>query len=217
MFTGLIETVGVVRSVRRAGGGMVLAVAPGAQWDPAVGESISVNGVCLTVSKVESSLVHFDVSPETVERTTISGFAAGQKVNLERALASGGRFGGHFVLGHVDGVGKLKKVTQRGEFYDVVFETGSDLLNEMVEKGSVAIDGISLTIASMDEGQFRVAVIPVSWANTNLFGLKTGQAVNIETDIIVKSIRKQMLNMLGKESKAKNGGLTMGQLLQMGI
>ena len=119
-------------------------------------------------------------------------------MNIEQAMRADGRFGGHIVQGHVDGVGTIKNIRKKGDFYDVTFAAPKELLDEMVVKGSVAVDGISLTVAAMDKESFTVAVIPVTWQNTNLGTLKIGDSVNIETDMIVKTIKKQIGLMLGK-------------------
>jgi riboflavin synthase len=211
MFTGIIEHVGVVKELRRMGAGAVLSadigsVAVGAK----TGDSVAVSGVCLTVSGLSVSTAYFDVSHETLERTTIGLLRAGSQVNVELAMRADGRFGGHIVQGHVDGTGTLARVVQRGEFYDVSFRAGPALLGEMVVKGSVAVDGISLTVAEIDHEGFRAAVIPVTWQSTTLGKIKAGDAVNIETDILVKIVKKQLGNIAGE-------GLTVEKLLENGF
>ena len=138
----------------------------------------------------------------------------GGKVNLERAMAANGRFGGHIVQGHVDGVAKLKAIEKRGDFANVTFSAEKNITDDMIEKGSVAVDGISLTIAELKDGGFSVAVIPVTLDETTLGSLKVGDVVNIETDIISKAVRRQLENMLGKQS---GGGLSVERLKELGF
>lgn len=199
MFTGLIETTCQVKSVRRNAGSMRLTVdlgAPAGQC--AIGESIAINGVCLTVTAIESSLVHFDISAETLAKSNLGLLQPSSKVNIERAIKAGDRFGGHFVQGHIDGTAKIEAVHQHGEFADIRFAAGTELLDAMVVKGSVAVDGISLTIAAMDGNSFSISVIPETLKETTLAIAKAGDCVNIETDIIVKTIRKQLDQILPK-------------------
>jgi riboflavin synthase len=202
MFTGIVETIGLVKAVRPGAGGMVISVDLGkvAQGVKA-GDSIAVNGVCLTVSRLGGGhLAEFDVSGETSATSAMDKIRAGAKVNLERAMSAEGRFGGHIVLGHVDGVASIRSVERKGDFAEITFVAGADLLGEMVAKGSVCVDGISLTIARMDESGFSVSVIPTTLKETTLGAAKVGDVVNIETDIITKTVKKQLAKMLpGKE------------------
>jgi riboflavin synthase len=213
MFTGIIETLGKVKAVRKTAAGMTLSVELGnfAQTSK-IGDSISVNGVCLTISKLSGTAADFDISSETLVRSTVSKLTTGAIVNIELSMKADGRFGGHFVLGHVDGTGKIKDIRKKGDFYDVVFSVSKELFDEIVVKGSVAVDGISLTVAAMDRDCFTVAVIPVTWEKTNMAGLKIGDSVNIETDIIVKAIKKQ-ISLLVEPGK----GLTVEKLTEMGF
>lgn len=213
MFTGLIENLGKVSAVRKTAAGMGLVVDIGAMAAEAkVGDSIAVSGVCLTVSKISGAAAEFDVSGETLVRSTIGKLAVGAAVNLEQAMRADGRFGGHIVQGHIDGTAAVKDIRKKGDFYDVTFGAPKNLLDEMVVKGSVAVDGISLTVAAMDKESFSVAVIPVTWEHTTLGKSKIGTAVNIETDVIVKTIKKQIGLMLG-EGK----GLTAEKLKSLGF
>ena len=199
MFTGLIENVGKVTAVRKTAAGMGFVVDIGTMAAGAkIGDSISVSGVCLTVAKISGAAAEFDVSGETLARSTIGKLAVGAAVNLEQAMRADGRFGGHIVQGHIDGTGTIKNIRKKGDFYDVTFAAPKELLDEMVVKGSVAVDGISLTVAAMDKESFSVAVIPVTWENTTMGRLKKGDSVNIETDVIVKTIKKQIGLMLGE-------------------
>ena len=214
MFTGIIETIGLVRTVRGGSGDMVLSVDLGeAGGGVKVGESIAVNGVCLTVSRLSSGrLAEFDVSGETLAVSSMGRIRAGSKVNLERAVSADGRFGGHIVLGHVDGVARVKSVERRGDFAEMTFATASDLLDEMVVKGSVCVEGVSLTVARMDEKGFSVSVIPTTLQETTLGRIKVGQVVNIETDIIGKTVKKQLAKMLGSQET-----LTIERLKELGF
>jgi riboflavin synthase len=161
-----------------------------------IGDSIAISGACLTVSRLAGNLATFDVSGETLAKSNLGGLTAGSKVNVELSMKIGDRFGGHIVLGHIDGVAKIKAIDKRGEFADIRFECGEELLDLMVVKGSVAVDGISLTIAGMEGTSFRVAIIPETLKRTTLGEARIGSVVNIETDIISKIIKKQLEGIL---------------------
>ena len=213
MFTGIIEHSGVVRSVRFGSAGGSVSVDIGPLADGAkLGDSIAVNGVCLTVTRLSGTIADFDVSGETVSKSSIGKVTSGSTVNLERAMPAGGRFGGHIVQGHVDGLAKITAVDKKGDFVEIRFQPPAELLSEIVPKGSVAIDGISLTVAKMDEKSFTVAVIPVTLKETTLNTAKTGDIVNIETDIICKTIKRQLQQMT-----EKGEGLTMDKLRDLGF
>ena len=189
MFTGLIESVGVVRDLRRTNGSATLTVtAPFADASYLLGESIAVNGACLTVVAFGGGSFQADVSPETLACTTLNAVKAGQKVNLERALRLGDRFGGHLVSGHVDTVATLTDRRNEGNAQRLTFTLAAQYNRFLVAKGSVAIDGISLTVNSVEAAFFTVAIIPHTLHNTTLAGMKIGQQVNIETDLIAKYV-----------------------------
>jgi len=214
MFTGIVETIGLVKTVRDGAGGMVVSVDLGkAAEGVKVGESIAVNGVCLTVSRLGGGrLAEFDVSSETLAASAMDRIRAGSKVNLERAMSADGRFGGHFVLGHVDGVTSVRSIERKGDFAEITFATAADLLDEMVVKGSVCVDGVSLTIARMDEGGFSISLIPTTLKETTLGQVKVGDVVNIETDVITKTVKKQLAKILpAKEA------LTVEKLKELGF
>lgn len=195
MFTGIVEQTGLVRTLHPMAGGLRLEIDLGTiAVGTKVGDSISVNGICLTVSAQKGSTAVFDVSPETLQRTTVSGWRTAQQVNLERAMRADGRFGGHFVQGHVDGVGRMIDIRRQGPFALFRIEAPAKLLEQMFEKGSVAVDGISLTIAGLDEKSFTTAIIPATLAQTAWKDSKIGDLVNIETDILVKIVR----NLIGR-------------------
>ena len=188
MFTGIIEALGNVRQLVGTGAGRRLVVDVACSGDVVVGESIAVNGVCLTVTECEGAHIAFDVGPETLERTNLGALAGGDRVNIERALTINRRLSGHFVQGHVDGVGEITQRRREGEWDWLSVMVPTALAAEMVLKGSVAVDGVSLTIANLDPSRFDVMLIPHTLAHTTL-GLKApGTFVNIETDILGKYV-----------------------------
>ena len=191
MFTGLVEEKGKVSQVQSSGGGLRLTVeARVVSEGTKIGDSIAVNGSCLTVVKVESSALTFEAVRETVERTTIGRLRPGSSVNLERPMRAGDRFGGHMVLGHVDGIGIIREIRKAGTETLFRFEAPEEIMRFVVEKGSIAVDGISLTIADLGPGWFAVAVIPHTLASTTLGEASVGGSVNLETDIIGKYVFK---------------------------
>ncbi len=191
MFTGLIETTGRMLALHRRGEGAMLEVsAPLPVKEIAVGDSIAVNGVCLTVVGMQGTRFKFDVSPETVERTTFGLLQPGSAVNLERALKFGSRLDGHLVTGHIDCVGRFESRVARGNSVVIRFSASQEYLRLLVEKGSVALDGISLTVNSVTDSDFSVSIIPHTLSHTTLAEAVTGTAVNIETDIIGKYVAR---------------------------
>jgi riboflavin synthase len=214
MFTGLIEAVCTVASVRHSDGGtMRLTVDLGRLADDAnTGDSIAVNGVCLTVAQRQGGLAGFDVSTETLAKSNLGRLRTSSQVNVERALKPTDRLGGHFVQGHIDGTATIRMVNRQAEFADIRFDAGPKLLDQMIVKGSVAVDGISLTVAAIDLHGFSVAVIPETLKRTALGTAKIGDLVNIETDIIVKTIKKHLESILPKTPT-----LTAERLEQLGF
>jgi riboflavin synthase len=213
MFTGLIEAVCTVKSARRSGNAMLLTIdLAGLADDSRIGDSIAINGVCLTIAKLEGGLATFELSGETLLKSTLGKLKPSSQVNVERAIKAADRFGGHFVQGHIDGTATIKAIDKHGQFADMKFAAGTDLLDAMVVKGSVAVDGISLTIASMDQNSFSVALIPETLKKTTLSKIKIGDEVNIETDIIVKTIKKQLEKIL-----PQNQSLTAEKLKELGF
>jgi riboflavin synthase len=216
MFTGLIEAVCTVKSVRRTAGALTLTVDLGELAnDSKVGDSIAVSGTCLTVARLDGNLATFDLSTETLEKSTLGNLKASSQVNIERAMKATDRFGGHIVQGHIDGTATIKAVKRLGQFADIEFTAQPELLNQMVAKGSVAVDGISLTIASIDQNSFRAAIIPETLTRTTLGKAKVGDAVNIETDIIVKIIENKLESAFGGLPQAQP--LTVERLKQLGF
>jgi riboflavin synthase len=194
LFTGLIEELGTVAKTEERPGGMYLSIHCGLVADgTADGDSISVNGVCLTATDVSPRSFGADLSRETLDRSTLGSLGAGSRVNLERAVTPSTRLGGHIVQGHVDGRGRLLSAERAGEFRSVRIGFPADLARYFVEKGSVAVEGISLTIASLAADHFEVAVIPKTWEMTNLAHLATGDPVNLEVDIIAKYVERLMI------------------------
>ncbi len=213
MFTGLIEATCRVISVRRSSIAMELTVDLGKLAnDSKIGDSIAINGVCLTIARLDGSSATFDVSTETLTKSTLGGLGTASQVNVERAMKATERFGGHFVLGHIDGTATIKKIDKHGDFADITFSAKPELLDQMVAKGSVAIDGISLTIAGINNNSFIVVLIPETLQKTTLGKAKIGDCVNIETDIIIKTVKKQLDKILPKEQK-----LTMEKLKLLGF
>jgi riboflavin synthase len=225
MFTGLIEAICTVKSVRQSGGGAVLTVDMGELGrDSKIGDSIAINGVCLTIAELTAGLATFELSAETLKKSTLGRLKPGSSVNVERAMKAADRFGGHFVQGHIDGTAAIKAIKRAGqsvlrsstatkdEFADIEFAAEQELLDQMVVKGSVAVDGISLTIASMDDRSFSVALIPETLRRTNLGTAKAGDVVNIETDIIVKTIKIQLNKIMQQQQP-----LTVERLKQLGF
>lgn len=216
MFTGIIEAICKVKSVRPAAGGMLLTIdLADLAEESSVGDSIAINGACLTIARLDGNLAAFDVSPETLARTSLGKLNPSSEVNVELAMKATDRFGGHFVQGHIDGTATIKAIERKGDFADMKFAAAPKLLDSMVVKGSVAVDGISLTVAGMDKDSFTVAIIPQTLKKTTLGRVKNGDLVNIETDIIVKTIKKQLESILGEASQRHS--LTAEKLRQLGF
>lgn len=191
MFTGIIEEIGSVKGVRSSASSMELKLAAGkVLGDVAIGDSISVNGVCLTVTTFSKDEFTADVMPETFKGTSLRNLKTGTKVNLERAMAAGGRFGGHFVNGHVDAVGTIKSLQELENALYVTINIPSELTVFFVQKGSVAIDGTSLTVFGITDDSITVSLIPQTKEDTVLGSKKIGDEVNIECDMMAKYIHR---------------------------
>ena len=209
MFTGLIEDLGAVRELRPAGTGGRLSVTTGIPaGDLVLGESIAVNGVCLTVVSIGRDSFVADVSPETLERSTLGRLAAGSRVNLERALRLGDRLGGHLVSGHIDGTGEILGRVREANAVRFAIRT-----RYVVAKGSIAVDGISLTVNGVGGDRFEVAVIPHTLEVTTLQGRQAGDRVNLEVDIIGKYVER----LLGPQQASGAGGLALETLAKHGF
>jgi len=192
MFTGLIEATGTVRALTAVAGGQRLTIETGLAAALAVGDSVATSGVCLTVVALEPDAWSADVSPETLRVTALGALTTGSAVNLERPLAVGSRLGGHFVQGHVDGTGRIEAITAEGEFYRVRISFPPALAAYFIEKGSVAVDGISLTIASLADTTFDVQIIPHTWTATTLRHAQPGAIVNLECDMVGKYVLRNL-------------------------
>jgi riboflavin synthase len=199
VFTGLVSSTAKVVARRASQEGGILSVErPAACADAGLGESIAVSGVCLTVvPPLDSMVLTFDVSPETLARTTLGGLEAGARVNLERALLPTDRLGGHVVAGHVDGTAEVLSVDRAGDSWTFRFALPAALARYAVEKGSIAVDGISLTVASLRDGSFDVAVIPHTFARTTLGDRRPGDRVNLEVDLLGKYVERLLAARLG--------------------
>ncbi len=193
MFSGLVAAIGEVRSVHRQGGGLRLEVRCKLAGEPiSTGESIAVQGACLTAVEPGGGGFAADVSPETVRRTTLGAVKQGDRLNLERSLALGDRIGGHLVMGHVDATTHVVSVRPTQEYRTVRFALPGALAAEVAEKGSVAVDGVSLTVSALDEGWFEVALIPTTLTASTLGTLRAGHKVNLETDVLAKYVRRAL-------------------------
>ncbi|HEX8998506.1 MAG TPA: riboflavin synthase [Blastocatellia bacterium] len=212
MFTGIIEELGTIRRIASARDGARLEVsARTVLTDARLGDSISVNGVCLTIVDKSSDWFAADVSAETLRRTSLKRAKTGSHVNLERAMAATSRFGGHIVQGHVDGTGEFLEARASGDGWVVRVGFPAELARYIVEKGSITVDGISLTVAALGDTWFEIAVIPHTWKVTNIGSLERGAAVNLEVDIIAKYVERMMTHL--KEPKSK---LTLEALSELG-
>ena len=204
MFTGIIEEKGSIKSITHGAKSAVLYIrADKIMSDVQIGDSVAVNGVCLTATKIMSDGFTADVMAETLRRSSLGSLKAGDRVNLERAMAADGRFGGHIVSGHIDGTGTIREYKREDNAIWVTIACGSNLLKYIVEKGSIAIDGISLTVAVVTDTYFKVSIIPHTAAETTLIDKKPGDSVNLENDIVGKYVEKLM--RFGNDSAA--GGI----------
>ncbi len=213
MFTGIIEEMGAIRRITTDRDGARLEVsARKVVRDAKKGDSIAVNGVCLTFVGLGPDWLAADVSAETLRRTSLNRLRGGTRVNLERPLLPSSRLGGHLVQGHVDGTGKFVDARAEGDGWIVRIEFPVNLARYIVEKGSIAVDGISLTVAALGEEWFEIAIIPHTWKVTNLSGLDRGSPVNLEVDIIAKYVERMMQTHI----KEPGAGLTIESLGSMG-
>lgn len=215
MFTGIIEEVGTVKSIQKSAVSSFIQInADTVLSDAHIGDSIAVNGVCLTVTDLTGNYFQADVMNETLSRSSLGSLKNGSTVNLERAMSAQGRFGGHIVSGHIDGTGVISSVKQDGIALWYTINTDSEILRYIVEKGSIAIDGISLTVAKVTANDFSVSIIPHTAAQTVLNSKKTGDTVNLENDIIGKYVEK-FLNP--DEKKSEKSRITMDFLAKNGF
>ena len=208
MFTGIVEGLGKVKRLTMKGADAVLEIEAGIDLtEVSIGDSIAVNGACLTVTSKNQQYFQADVSAETLSRTTLKFLQTGHKVNLEKSLRVGGFVGGHFVLGHVDATGRILSQTQKSGSLILALEMNDNISRYIVEKGSVAIDGVSLTVNKLEKSRFYVNIIPHTMVNTTLVMRKEADSVNIETDILGKYVEKLLQTNQGidKDFLAKHG------------
>lgn len=220
MFTGLVEEMGALRGITRSGEAMVLHItASTIMNDLKIGDSVAVNGVCLTVISIDSHSFATDVMPETFRKSNLKDLQIGSKVNLERAMIANGRFGGHMVQGHVDGIGKINHVTrnQNAVVYEITPEN-QDVFKYIIPKGSITIDGISLTVVHTQESTFQVSVIPHTLAQTVLQSKRAGDTVNIECDVLGKYVEHLLQYGSSKQQDlGKSSGIDMEYLARNGF
>lgn len=215
MFTGIIEELGKISAFEKRGDGAKIRVSASVVTnDSKEGDSIAVNGVCLTAIDIKSDSFAADVSNETLNRSTLGQLNTGAVVNLERAVTTTTRLGGHIVQGHVDATGKFLQAIQEGGFWTVRVGFPKDIAKYLIYKGSVSVEGISLTVAILADDYFEIAVIPKTWQQTNLHALKTGDNVNLEVDMIAKYIERIMLY---RQQGEKGESITMEKLNKLGF
>jgi len=192
MFTGIVEGTGTLAEVKSTGGGFRVRIHTALAPALKIGDSLAVNGVCLTIILIDGEHVLADVGPETARVTTFGALQRGQEVNLERSLRVDGRVDGHFVLGHIDGVGVIEEIRAEGESHWLTVGFPAALAPFVIRKGSIAVDGVGLTVAGLGERQLDVMVIPFSWSRTSLKNLRKGDRVNLECDMIGKYVIRSM-------------------------
>ena len=219
MFTGLIEGIGHISAVIKKSSDLHLGIKPSCftAVQCVIGESIAVNGICLTVTEISEDSFFVDASSETIANTTLKNIAAGKKVNLERALRLSDRLGGHIVSGHVDGVGLLIKKEKSGRSFLLKFDIPSSLRRYIIEKGSVAVDGVSLTVLRCYDSSFEVNIIPLTGQETTLLDLHIGDYVNIETDIIGKYVEQLLCGNRESSQMGKKKSISMEKLIEYGF
>lgn len=215
MFTGIIEATGRVSAIKASGVDLKLTIESDSLdfADVKLGDSIASNGVCLTVTALHGNSFNADVSGETVKRTLFSHYKVGQLVNLEKALLATGRLGGHLVSGHVDGISSVEKVEKFGEAWQVWIKMPKDLAHYIAEKGSITVDGISLTVNELSSNAFRLTIVPHTARETTLISLKAGSQVHLEVDLIARYLERLLQGREGTASK----GVTMDLLQQRGF
>lgn len=222
MFTGIIEEIGEIAGVKRGQVSSRLAIRGKKIFsDLKLGDSVAVNGVCLTATSISGDIFEADVMAETLRRTNLGGFSNGTRVNLERAMAAGGRFGGHIVSGHIDGTGRVSSLEREENAVWVRIDAEDKILRYIIEKGSIAIDGISLTVAETGPGYFKVSIIPHTGEETTLLRRRPGDIVNLENDVVGKYVERLLNFSAGNGEtfgqKAKAGGIDLNLLSENGF
>ncbi|MDR2414654.1 MAG: riboflavin synthase [Odoribacteraceae bacterium] len=213
MFTGIIEETGAIKRVERSGGGIVLEVQARVVLEGLrAGDSIATDGVCLTVTSFDDSSFRADVMPETARASALGHARPGDAVNLERALPVGGRLGGHLVSGHVDGTGRVAAKLREANATWLTITAGAEILRYVIKRGSIAIDGVSLTVASVEGDSFRVSIIPRTGVETTLTRKERGALVNVETDLVARYVER-----LAALPPSLPGGLTLDYLKENGF
>lgn len=217
MFTGIVEETGIIKKLLISGNsGQIQIRAKKVLEGTNIGDSIAVNGICLTVTSMSEESFCADVMAETVRRSSLRNLSSGDLVNLERAMAAGGRFGGHIVSGHIDGTGTIRSLKREENAVWLTIDTKPEIMRYIVEKGSICIDGVSLTVAKTRETYFQVSVIPHTGEETTLLKRKPGEFVNLENDIVGKYVERFVKAGFSGEEQ-KTGGLTMELLEEYGI
>lgn len=209
MFTGIVEEIGEIKNIQHGAKSAKLTIKGDVVFqDAKLGDSIAVNGVCLTVTGISGKTFTADVMAESMRRTALGGLHAGSKVNLERAMSANGRFGGHIVSGHIDGTGTVQELKREDNAVWVTIKTEPHILKYIIEKGSIAIDGISLTVAYVDDSVFKVSIIPHTAKETTLLDKIPGDMVNLENDVIGKYVDK-LLNFIGDTAGSTKGSASL--------
>lgn len=210
MFTGIVEEIGTVKSIKRGAKSFTLCIAADKVLENTrIGDSIAANGVCLTVTSMGSACYYADVMPETMRCTNFADLSVGSRLNLERAMAVGDRLGGHIVSGHIDGTGRVTNLERDDNAIWVTIAASPQIMKYIVMKGSIAIDGVSLTVAYVDSGTFKVSIIPHTQEQTTLTSKKVGDIVNLENDILARYVEKLM--------QKQGGGLSLEFLKENGF
>lgn len=218
MFTGIVEETGIIKTIDRGAKSAKLTISGDVVTkDSQAGDSIAVNGICLTATSIKGNCFTADVMAETMRRTSLGVLTQGSKVNLERAMTLNGRFGGHIVSGHIDGTGTVSRLEREDNAVWVTINTTKAILKYIIEKGSITIDGVSLTVAYVDSNCFQVSIIPHTAAHTTLLTKKTGDIVNLENDVIGKYVEKLMSFERSDIQKEKNNGLSEAFLFENGF
>lgn len=204
MFTGIVEEIGTIRKIDKGVSSCSITVqADKVLHGSQVGDSIAVNGVCLTATGISGNIFTADVMPETLRRSGLGQLTGGSRVNLERAMAAGGRFGGHIVSGHIDGTGTIRELKREDNAVWVTIDCSPKIRRYIIEKGSIAIDGISLTVAYVDDTCFKVSIIPHTAGETTLLDGKPGKVVNLENDVVGKYVEKLLMPYKGDDTDEK--------------
>lgn len=219
MFTGIIEAVGHIKSINLNANGARVNVASGSLdlSDVKLGDSIATNGICLTVVAFDNNGYSADVSKETLTRTNFANFKVGSKVNLEKAMLPTTRFGGHMVSGHVDGTGKILSISNVGNSIEYWVELPQNLSQYVAEKGSITIDGTSLTVNAIEDGRFRLTIVPHTTEQTIINDYQVGQVVNLEVDLIARYIERLLFCRENEQTNATNSGISKELLMQSGF